>query len=278
MAVPTPLTIVEAAGPTSLQTLISGSLRQARVLGSFPTAVYLRLPEGEVVAVLTRDAVRLPLGLVVAASSAQFPLDALRGPAWVGESTVRIGRWGVRLSRLASVTAPRGVVPQRAAVERAWRLLRPYDAADPDPAPLRDLLRGAPDPAAGDVAARLLGAGSGLTPSGDDVLAGFLVGGWSFGIAVDALRAAVLDAAPTATTDLSAALLRCACRGEAIPQVCALATALTSAPAVERALDRLVRVGHTSGRALATGLVAAACVASRATTGAGGRRALVDDG
>jgi hypothetical protein len=233
------------------------------MLGSFPTAVYLRLEGGGVVAVLTRDAVRLPLGLVIAASSAELPLDTLSGPVQVGASEVRIGGWGTRLVRLVSVEAPRGVVPDRAAVGRAWRRLGPFEASDPDPAPLRDLLRGAPEPqTAADLARSMLGGGSGLTPSGDDVLAGFLVGGWSFGIAVEPLRAAVLAAAPTATTDLSAALLSCASRGEAIPEVGALATALSAAGA-DGALTRLVEVGHTSGQALATGLLAAACVASR---------------
>ncbi|HSS68469.1 MAG TPA: DUF2877 domain-containing protein [Nocardioidaceae bacterium] len=264
---------VSAAGPASVQALIAGPLRPARVLGSFPTAVYLRLEGGDVVAVLTRDAVRLPLGLVIAARSPELPLNTLPGPVQVGESEVRIGRWIARLARLVSVDAPRGIVPDRVAVERAWRRLGPFEASDPDPAPLRDLLRGPGGPqAAADLARRMLGGGSGLTPSGDDVLAGFLVGGWSFGVALEPLRAAVLAAAPTATTDLSAALLRCASRGEAIPEVGALATVLSASGAdgeravgeeVDGALARLVEVGHTSGQALATGLVAAACVASR---------------
>ena len=113
---------------------------------------------------------------------------------------------------------------------------------------------------------RLLGMGSGLTPSGDDILAGFLVGAWSFGLVDDQLRTAVLEAAPAGTTDLSAALLRCACRGESIPQVSALLSALSGATARAHGLDdallKLCRVGHSSGVSMAFGVVAAAKVAA----------------
>ena len=63
------------------------------------------------------------------------------------------------------------------------------------------------EPCAIDVAA-LLGRGPGLTPSGDDVLAGYLLGCRAFGIAGKGVRFAVLRSAPGATTTLSAALLR----------------------------------------------------------------------
>jgi hypothetical protein len=114
---------------------------------------------------------------------------------------------------------------------------------------------------------RLLGAGQGLTPSGDDVLAGLLVAARAFGLPIAAVRARVLAARPGCTTDLSAALLRCACRGEAVPQVRALLRAMSQASErvtrLRHALRELCAVGHTSGVAMAIGVAAAATSAVR---------------
>jgi hypothetical protein len=114
-------------------------------------------------------------------------------------------------------------------------------------------------------AARLLGRGPGLTPSGDDILAGFLAGAAAFGLDAAALRHAVAVLAPARTTALSAALLRHAARGECLDELAAVAAVLTSQPPCRselagtgRAVGRLLSVGHTSGAALALGLVLAA--------------------
>jgi hypothetical protein len=112
-------------------------------------------------------------------------------------------------------------------------------------------------------AMRLLGSGPGLTPSGDDVLAGFLAGAAAFGIGAAALREAVAVLAPARTTALSAALLWHAARGECIHELAGLAAVLTGQGCSQpgeagRAVSRLVSVGHTSGAALALGLVSAA--------------------
>jgi len=113
------------------------------------------------------------------------------------------------------------------------------------------------------VAARLLGSGPGLTPSGDDVLAGFLAGAAAFGLDAAALREAIAVLAPAGTTALSAALLWHAGRGECIEEVAAVAAILTSHRRIEPeqagpAVSRLRSVGHSSGAALAEGLVTAA--------------------
>jgi len=117
--------------------------------------------------------------------------------------------------------------------------------------------------AAAEMAARLLGAGPGLTPSGDDVLAGFLAGAAAFGIEASALREAIAVLAPARTTALSAALLWHAGRAECIDELAGVAAVLTSQrwrgpEQAGPAVGRLLRVGHTSGAALALGLVAAA--------------------
>jgi Protein of unknown function (DUF2877) len=100
----------------------------------------------------------------------------------------------------------------------------------------------------------LVGAGPGLTPTGDDVLAGALVAahatadprlaGW---------RAAVGQAVRTrSTTAVSRALLTHALDGWATPELADFVTAVCRGTVGESA-DRLLAVGHSSGAALAAG-------------------------
>lgn len=257
-----------ASGSASVRDLISGADGPAEPLGSFPTAIYLRLARGDVVAVLSRDAIRLPLGLVVPTSSLEFPLNRLAGPVRVGSARVQIGDWSVRLSRLVSVQAPTGLVPSTEANAHVWHELAGTPVTNSHLA-LPPLLQVTSRriPFAPELFDRLLGAGPGLTPSGDDVLAGLLIGARSFGLPTEALRTRLLDAAPGGTTDLSAALLRCACRGESIPQVKAMLTAMSRRKGyhvaqLHDALRDLCAVGHTSGKALASGVAAAATTAA----------------
>lgn len=258
-------TQVAAAGPARVRNLISGSVRPVDVLGRFAAALYLRLAGGEVIALLSSDAVRLPIGLILPTSSRDFPLSYLSGPVVVGSGAVHIGSWSCRVAQLVSLRAPTALTPDRHACEHLRQRLAHCQSADPD-LRLPDAL---PDDAhsskvAADLVRRLLGVGPGLTPAGDDVLAGLLVGLWSFGQRAEPLRLAVLAGLAAGTTNLSAALLRCAVRGESIPQVNQLLRTMSESAwqgRLDHAVDDLVRIGHTSGRALATGVLAAATVA-----------------
>jgi hypothetical protein len=247
--------------------LLRGEARPAVVLGAFPAAMYLRLAGGEVIALLTRDAVLLPLGLRLSTHSSDHPLHRWTGPVRVGSSQVQVGDRSVRLSRVVSVRAPTNLSPNCRAIWHASRRLGRLRPAEPGPGPLEVLLSDQPVKTPAATIDRFLGVGPGLTPSGDDILAGFMIATWSFGLVDDQLRTAVFEAAPAGTTDLSAALLRCACRGESIPQVSAFVAALAEGTVsnrlVDEALVELCQIGHTSGLALATGVVAAAKVASR---------------
>lgn len=98
-------------------------------------------------------------------------------------------------------------------------------------------------------AERLIGLGPGLTPEGDDLLAGALalsavLHGELPGVLPDDLRAR--------TTKLSATLLELAARGAVMEPVHGLLTRDWRA-----ALSRLRRVGHSTGRAYAAGAGAA---------------------
>ena len=121
--------------------------------------------------------------------------------------------------------------------------------------------RGTPGPAP---VADLLGAGGGLTPSGDDCIVGILVALHAlgeFGAAASVARF-VARHAPHRTTRLSAAHLAAACAGEAIEPVHGAIEAIATVASPEPALDSLERFGHGSGfDALAGVLLAAGAIA-----------------
>ncbi|HEX2507828.1 MAG TPA: DUF2877 domain-containing protein [Miltoncostaeaceae bacterium] len=122
-----------------------------------------------------------------------------------------------------------------------------------------------PEVALDAAAGRLLGRGPGLTPEGDDVLAGAAAGLRALGPAADADRAR-LDAAvaalvppdaPARTGALSATLLALAAAGGA-PEPAHRLLADGSAEERQRALADLARLGASSGRAIAAGIALAA--------------------
>jgi hypothetical protein len=103
----------------------------------------------------------------------------------------------------------------------------------------------------------LVGRGAGLTPSGDDALAGALLVAHAMvegGALGDAVRARL-----GATTAVSAALLDAAADGYAAQPVVALvdAAVVGDADAVSRALPAVLAIGHTSGGDTVAGIRAA---------------------
>jgi hypothetical protein len=121
--------------------------------------------------------------------------------------------------------------------------------------------------------ASVVGAGPGLTPSGDDLLCGVLLALRLAGRVDDlALLWAAVSPLLAATTSLSAALLAEAAEGYAAPPVVRLASALaeevpavgdTSAvgdtpgadrPPVEALVAEVLAIGHSSGAELLAGL------------------------
>jgi hypothetical protein len=300
-----------AAASSALRPVLAGPPRSAECLGVARGALYLRVSQQPgVVAVLCHDAVRLPCGLVLPATSAELPLSSIAAPSGsflVGDHAVRwtgpAGPVGVRVVReWAPARPPRGAVSARAlaavrvecaldmpragegqgshadgwkfGVARAAVNVHPRPAGSVDPGAdvrLLAVLAAADGDHDGSMAATvgLLGQGPGLTPSGDDVLVGFLVGAAAFGLDASALRRAIAILAPARTTALSAALLWHAARGECIDELAGLAAVLTgqSRQGAGRAASRLLSVGHSSGAALACGLVIAAESALRRDKG-----------
>ena len=236
--------------------ILSGPRRRAHVLGRFRSAIYLEV-SGDIVAVLTQDAVRLPCGLVMPTHSDERPLDAVRGVAMVGDGAVAVGELTARVGRIVPAVVARLARPGAAAVGYATTLVTERGRPDIDPS----MAAGLAEPGQAEVTAtRLVGRGGGLTPAGDDVLAGFLVAAHAYGFPAPAIRDLATSGART--TRLSAALLRYAARGESVPELRTFLRALGDGVDLVTATDALLRIGHSSGTSLAVG----ALVAARAVT------------
>lgn len=120
------------------------------------------------------------------------------------------------------------------------------------------------DSTAASSVAALIGLGSGLTPSGDDLLVGYLAGLWC-AVQGRRERAAFLSRLgevvirlSAQTTDISRAYLCHAARGQVSSRLANLAEAICRGENSDRLLNTLesaMQVGHTSGMDAATGLL-----------------------
>ncbi|HLN76805.1 MAG TPA: DUF2877 domain-containing protein [Nocardioidaceae bacterium] len=193
-------------------------------------------PVVPVLCVCTSRAVLLPNSLVTGSLPAPGPLRI-----GDGRLTSPTATWGVR--RWWQPSQPSGL-PRPTGADVA-RLSVP--AASPDVPRLALPL--SPD--------ALIGLGPGLTPAGDDVLAGALVAAY----ATDDprlpawRRTTVAALARGRTTDISRAMLHHALDGYAVPQLAAFVTALCLGHDTAAATADLLAVGHTSGGALLTGVL-----------------------
>jgi uncharacterized protein DUF2877 len=228
-----------------------------QVLAVFSRALYLRIPGG-LVALCSSQAPRGPLHVRTAA----LPPASAGARVTVSHSRLEIG--GQVCSLTAPIWSPR--LPQAAALVHARPRARDWL---PNTGPTLDLgpTRSAELPGEalnalrrGDLLtfAELVGGrGPGLTPAGDDVLAGVL-------LVARALRDGPRFNARTlrrcarrsATNDIARAFLMCAARGRCIEPAHALLTALADADrsATRSALTELCAFGSSSGEALAYGI------------------------
>jgi hypothetical protein len=272
--------ILPATASTGITVALAGSPRHATVLAAFDRAVYLAHDDG-VLALETHDGAHLPNGLVVAAPSSRRPLAGAgsvttatvgAGEVVLGDLTVRTVRWR-RARPVLPTVGVRELATSLAAAADTLATLAPTlppDLARPFDAVVAGLAAG--DGARAWAAARrgLLGRGPGLTPSGDDLLAGLVAG---TGLLAEARGCSELDevaatarrigadlaaVAPDATTAISAGLLRHAARGEVAAPAAVLLRALTGHGPIEAAVRSLLGFGSSSGRDLTVGLLAAA--------------------
>ena len=254
---------VPGVASTAIHGLLTGMGAEATVLGSSSQAAWLKAGR-RVVVVSTGDGARLPNSIRLAA---KYGDEVLRRIA--SETRVLVGHGMIMVDGIA-VTATRWWDPRPAL---------PTFTSDTLTARLRGLPAGVPgiDTAslqlaleagsAGGIlhsARSILGRGPGLTPEGDDVLAGTLAATRLLGEALGressvAMIAGVspplAELAALRTTAFSAALIEMAMQGQVVESAGVLLRALAGRGDVAAAHLGLIRLGHTSGPALAAGIV-----------------------
>ncbi|HZJ04928.1 MAG TPA: DUF2877 domain-containing protein [Nocardioidaceae bacterium] len=255
---------VPGAGSPLTQTVVAGPQRQALVLATFPSALYLSVGDHhEVLPIVTSDALMLPTAVRLSVAARELEWGVQPG------DTVAVGRAEIRLPAL-HVRVVREWRPARVRVvpllpeprllsELADRLsthLRTPELMDQATAVCR-AARSGDDAGVRRGTRQLLGAGLGLTPSGDDVLCAVLLVLCGVGDpAPIALLGAAVQDRWSATTSLSASLLQAARQGYAVPEVAALVEyALRGDLAgAHEALTPTLAIGHSSGQDLVAGL------------------------
>jgi hypothetical protein len=266
---------VAGAASLGVRSALGGPRLHGRAIAVFPSAVYLqidRATEPAVIALTTSDAVRPPNAVVLAVPTRQEPFQAIRegDAAFVGEGSAIVGgrlrarvrRWWDPTPVLGPLSMARLSHGERAldAITGRWGL-----SGHATPRLLADACLAGDLAQAVDAAERIVGLGPGLTPSGDDALAGLLLSLRLLGGAVpgggravwlaDWLGAAVTAHAGDRTTSLSATLLHCAARGQASVEAAAVLRGIAGQDPLVPAARRLLATGHTSGADLAWGLL-----------------------
>ncbi|MEO3885776.1 DUF2877 domain-containing protein [Nonomuraea sp. B5E05] len=257
---------VTGAASTAVRPVLESSRRPARVLAAFPSGIYLEVRtdlEPSVIAVITGEAIRLPNSVLL---SGPLPKVTVGDDASVGDRSIELGPLSLTVRRWWDPSPPLGTVDRASLARAAARMTDPPEPGLAGNAAV-DMLAGgcAKGWLLGAVTAaeQLVGLGPGLTPSGDDVLAGLLVTLRHVGAAAGVERAVWLAGwlgatvtfdARTRTTPISATLLHCAARGAASPEVIGVLRGIAGTQALDPALRRLHRLGHTSGADLAQGV------------------------
>lgn len=223
--------VIPVAAPIRVRERLAAAQDGVRpVLHASSTAIYVDL-DGWCLGLVSSTATRVPCALW---SSLTDLTPLAERPVVVSGGTLAIGAEEVRIARV--------VDPRVTTVGRH---------EDPRFAPEVPMTSGLDLPADGRLTPthldRLLGRGPGLTPLGDDVLAGWLVTRAALGRPDTVLSAAVRRRLGV-TTLLSATLLDCALRGEALPQL-----ADWLADPDDATTAALLAVGATSGAGLLTG-------------------------
>lgn len=241
---------VNVVGPGGLLVLApvsSGGLPNGILVTAVPDFRGLGLVPGDPV-VASGDALRLGGGVVVELADAVpwSPRLPATGPG--APAAMALRRWRRRSAlahRIAAALAhPRGLSTTPGAAAALHAAARAIAAAD--------------RPAAASAARRLVGLGPGLTPSGDDALAGLEAALHALAHPLAGFLAGALDDLDARTTAVSAAILRHAARGEFAERVHELVAGLLgdddAAPA--GALARASAWGATSGSDGVAGVLA----------------------
>ncbi|MEO8557104.1 MAG: DUF2877 domain-containing protein [Actinomycetota bacterium] len=258
-----PREVLGASSPLT-GTVVAGPSRQALVLASFPTALYLAVgAHHEILPVLASDALMLPTAVRLSAAGRALDWGVQPGDmVTVGRSEIRLPCLQVRVVREWRPARVRAVadVAGTALLSELADTLSSHLRAPDLMARATDVCRAARSGDDAEVRRRtseLIGAGPGLTPSGDDALCAVLLVLCGVGDpAPIALMGAAIQEQWTRTTSLSASLLEAASKGYAVPEVATLVEATLRGDLVEArvALASTLAIGHSSGTDLVAGL------------------------
>ncbi|MFO1362347.1 MAG: DUF2877 domain-containing protein [Burkholderiales bacterium] len=234
----------------------------ARPLAAFPDAPYFDAA-GEIVWIGAQLPARHPRAVLTAAPverGALLALGALPGEPWSRALPARAERTVVAnacrrlVGALDRLGEPRGFGLLLAGGTPAF----PLDLAAPRVRALAAAYRADDAQAVYDASRALLGLGTGLTPSGDDLAGGALFGRMLIdrGASWRALGARLAADARGASHAISAALFADLVAGETFEPLHALAEALAAddAAAAVAAARTLAALGHSSGWDMLTGL------------------------
>ena len=211
-----------SAPPRVRDRLLDAAAGPVRVVHRGTHAVYVEVG-GWCVGVVDQHAAQVPCAL----STRTGDLAMLgAGPAHLSAGVLHLSGVPLMIGRLRRVEVP---------------TLRIDTATRPDPVVPLDT----------QTVARLVGAGDGLTPRGDDVLCGWLAMHRAAGAPTPDVDEAVRMRMQH-TTLLSATLLDCALHGEVLPQFAAYVGTLRTRARAEAQRD-LLAVGHSTGSGLLEG-------------------------
>ena len=224
---------VPCAAPCAASVLLTGMLDDS--FAAPLELVEVARPSASVHYATGRDDV--PVVCLAAADAVRLPGSALIstlpwGPVRVVDGRITDATRSWRVSRWWQPPRPRGLVPP-AVPPRLAACEVPDDLVPHD----------------------LVGLGPGLTPTGDDVVAGALVAAHATGHPRLASWQAQTRAALRVrrTTAVSRGLLHHALDGYAVPELAAFLVAVCTDGDLTSASARLLAVGHSSGAALAAG-------------------------
>jgi Protein of unknown function (DUF2877) len=276
---------------------------EGRVHSLFPSAANLRLDDSRLITLLTAGRADSPLGIrlstpsgftyedhlragtmvcrggIIRFSDADFEVDLRHAQHWQSDlkklrvemrHPCALAGWRIASDALRHHSGARhgiaGVVFEPGCLEE---VASPLIRAARGPVQALMEAAGCLDlPGSASAAARLIGLGPGLTPSGDDFVMGFLSGLWASAPAdpavmafIDGLARAVSQFAMI-TTDISAAFLRDAALGQASQPILSLIEAICAGQSadVRRAAQAALAVGSTSGADGVAGLLAGLAV------------------
>ncbi|WP_146135414.1 DUF2877 domain-containing protein [Antricoccus suffuscus] len=253
-------TSLRCAAPERTRPLWESAVQPLRVVMSFRYAIYLETEAGEPLALCTRDAAAMPFSAVLPVTSDDVTMPARVSDARIGDGILTLGHVTVRPGRYTrSPAPPSSLTPP---------FLTRYAALGAQTAPLLDLPASAlrlcaasiEDPS---LLRYLVGLGTGLTPTADDVLAGVLGALHSFRHDAFGTFGAQVAALTARTTWLSARLLEAAAAGAHSAPTLALLTRVSDDDAAwARTVHEVLLHGHTSGAGLAYGVALGAHASS----------------